>query len=214
MSADLDHERLAVLVHEVRSPVAALTAVAEALSEPPTDSALRAELVRLALAACGAIDRIVRDLTVTSLHLEVVDMRSLVSEVGAAFRLRGADVVLEVEPGELAVRGDAVRLRQALDNVVGNAVVHGARGGPVRVSARAAGDHVVVRVADSGVGIATTDLERIFEPGVRLDSRSPGSGLGLALARSIVEAHGGAVMVESKVGAGTTFVLSLPVPSA
>lgn len=211
MSADLDRERLAVLVHEVRSPVAALAAVAEAAGERSADRALRVELVRLALVACSAIERILRDHAVSSVRLEAIDIRRLVRETAAAFRLDGADVVAHLESAPLVVQADPVRLRQVLDNLVRNALVHGGGGDAVGISVERAEAAVLITVSDSGRGIPLEDLDRIFDPGVRLDARTPGSGLGLALTRAFVEAHGGAVAVESREGAGTTFTVSLPV---
>ena len=78
------------------------------------------------------------------------------------------------------------------------------------MTARREGDSVVIAVADEGDGIAPADLERIFEPGVRLTDARPGSGLGLAVVRTIARAHGGEVEVESSPGQGATFRLVLP----
>ena len=214
MSDALDRERLAVLVHEVRSPVAALGAIAQAVSDPADDQSVRRELVRLAIAACAAIERIVLDLAVASVRLVDLDARALAEDVATGYVLRGADIVSELGQGELVVRADPVRLRQALDNLVANAVAHGGRSHPVRVSAERTADRVVIAVADRGPGIPSEELQRIFEPGVRLDRSSPGSGLGLPLVKAIVERHGGTVAVTSTEGAGTTFLISLPVPSA
>jgi signal transduction histidine kinase len=212
MSADLDRERLAVLVHEVRSPVAALAAVAEAAGERSTDRALRVELVRLALAACAAIERIVLDLAVSSVRLEAVDVRRLARETAAAFRLGGADVVARVESDPFVVQADPVRLRQVLDNLVRNALVHGGGADPVQISVERTEAAALITVSDSGRGIPPADLDRIFGPGVRLDARTPGSGLGLALTRALVEAHGGSIAAESREATGTIFTVSLPEP--
>ncbi|HEX4745460.1 MAG TPA: HAMP domain-containing sensor histidine kinase [Gaiellaceae bacterium] len=211
MSTELDRARIAVVVHEVRSPVAAVAAVAEALAERPADAALRTELVRLALAACHAIERIVLDLAVASVRLHSVDIRALVGETAAAFRLQSADVVADGLDGDpLFVRADAVRLRQGLDNLVRNALVHSGTAEPVRISVTSSDAEVVVAVTDAGVGISPDELERIFEPGERVRPSSPGSGLGLAVTRAIVDAHGGSIEVESSEGVGTTFTMVLP----
>jgi signal transduction histidine kinase len=111
---------------------------------------------------------------------------------------------------DLIVDGDPVRLRQLLDNLIGNALGHSQSGGAVEVSARRDGASIVVEVADEGEGIPAADLERMFEPGVRLTNDRPGSGLGLAVVRTIAQAHGGEVEVESTPGQGATFRLVLP----
>jgi len=110
------------------------------------------------------------------------------------------------------IEADPLRLRQALDNLVANAVTHSPPGGEVVVSARVDEGAIVLSVADKGGGIPVEEQERIFEPGVRLDVGRPGSGLGLAVARAIAEAHGGKLTVESAPGEGATFTLVLPPP--
>ena len=108
---------------------------------------------------------------------------------------------------DLIVDGDPVRLRQLLDNLIGNAIGHSQS---VDVSARRDGASIVVEVADEGEGIPAADLERMFERGVRLTNDRPGSGLGLAVVRTVARAHGGEVEVESTPGQGATFRLVLP----
>jgi signal transduction histidine kinase len=210
MTARLDADRVAVLVHEVRSPVAALSAIAETLAEGDVDHAGRQTLIRLVVTACTGIERIVTDVAVASIRVERVDPVGLVEDVVAAARLRGAVVDLSLPAAMPTVRGDPSRLRQALDNLITNALVHGTSGEPVSVSVTA--DSVVrIAVSDTGGGIDPSDLERIFEPGVRLEpATSRGTGLGLALARAIAEGHGGSLTAISMTGAGATFTLSLP----
>ncbi len=210
MSDGLDHARLAVLVHEVRSPVAALSAIAETVGAQLADHSARSELVRLALAACQGIERIVLDAAVASVRPEVVDLAALARESVGSFAIRAAPVGAEVDDDPLLVSGDPVRLRQALDNLIANALAHGGPAEPVTVRATKVEDAVVVVVTDRGRGIPADELVRIFELGVRLDDSAPGSGLGLALTRAIVEAHGGALGVESRPGEGSTFTISLP----
>ena len=210
MNAGLDADRLAVLVHEVRSPVAALSAISETLAEGRLDGEARRSLIKLVTLACRGIERLVADASVASIHFEAVDPVDLVNDVVAAARLRGTAVELRVDGGVPVVDADRSRLGQAVDNLIVNAVVHGATDEPVSVSLTA--DSMVrITVSDSGPGIPAAELERIFETHVRLDpERSEGSGLGLALARAIAEGHGGSLTVRSSPGAGATFALSLP----
>ena len=206
--ADLVADRLAVLVHEVRSPVAALSTIAEVAR--PDDAGLPT-LVELATAACRTIERLVRDVAAASVELEDVDPGALVREVAATARLRGARVRASVQDRLPRLRADPLRLRQALDNLVANALVHAPRGDEVLVAAALDDGRVLLSVSDHGDGIPPRDQPRIFEPGVRLDDTRPGAGLGLAIAKAIAEAHGGTLSVESEPGRGSTFTIVLPV---
>jgi len=210
MSAGLDSARLSVLVHEVRSPVAALSAVAETVDESLLDASMRGELVRLALAACRGIERIVLDVAVASVRLGTVDVTTLVRDAVAAYAVRGVDVEADVVERPLVVSGDPVRLRQALDNLIANAVAHGRSSRSVTVRATRVDDTVEIAVADAGRGIPPDELARIFELGARLDDSTPGSGLGLTLTRAIVDAHDGVLEVDSQPGEGATFTITLP----
>jgi len=209
MSPEIDN--LAVLAHELRSPLAALAAIAEAY--PAADAATRRRLLELAVAAVAGLERLLADAAPASLRLVRFDAGRLVVDAAETAALGGALVVVETEE-VLLVDGDPERLRQALDNLIANAVGHSPAGGTVTVTARREGGSVVIVVADEGDGIASTDLARVFEPGVRLTAARPGSGLGLAVVRTIARAHGGEVEVESSPGQGATFRLVLPGASA
>ncbi len=203
-----DSSRLAVLVHEVRSPVAALGAIAETFEQESDPAALR-ELSRLAVAACRAIDRLVTDWAPDSVSSDRVDVATLVRDAVAGVARNGVDVEVRIDPDLSGVDADAVRLRQALDNLLANAVQHGGGLGIV-VDVGARDGELRLSVVDRGPGVPVEDQKRIFEPGVSLDPSRPGSGLGLGIARAIAEAHGGALTVTSAGGEGATFTLTLP----
>ena len=205
-----DHERLAILVHEVRSPVAALSAIAETFGDSDVEHDVRSELARLALAACSGIERVVTDAALASVRLEEVDLGALVRDAAAAAALTGARVKVQVATDLPPVEVDPLRLRQALDNLVSNALTHSGSEDDVVVSAALDGRFVLLSVADRGAGVSSDDQNRIFEAGVRLNPSRPGSGLGLAVARVIAEAHGGTLTVESAPGVGATFTVALP----
>ncbi len=109
--------------------------------------------------------------------------------------------------------GDEERLRQVLSNLLSNALKY-SPGGKVAVRGRVEPQQVVVSVSDEGPGIAAADLPRVFDRFYRADSdltkRAKGAGLGLYLAKAVVEAHGGRLWAESTPGKGTTFSFSLP----
>jgi signal transduction histidine kinase len=214
MTADAEYERIALLVHEVRSPTAALAAIAAALSDDGLDEAARRDLLGLALAACRGIERIVGDAALGPLQLEHVEVARIARDAVDAAALGGARIRAVLEPSLPVVRGDPLRLRQALDNLVANAVSFSPRAAEVVVSAVVDAGDVLVAIEDLGPGIPGEEHARIFEPGVRLDVSRPGSGLGLAISRAIVEAHGGTVTVDSAPGSGARFTLRLPAFSA
>ncbi|MCG8592086.1 MAG: HAMP domain-containing histidine kinase, partial [Proteobacteria bacterium] len=122
---------------------------------------------------------------------------------------------VSLDPQVPAVRFDPDRVAQVLTNLLGNAVKYARRGGTVEVQMRAVesaeGAFVEVAVSDDGPGVALEDRERIFEPYVRADDRSGGVGLGLAISRRIVEAHGGEIAVSEAPGGGSRFAFTLPV---
>ena len=117
-------------------------------------------------------------------------------------------------PGTPEVLGDAVRLRQVVDNLVTNAITHTTADAAVTVRVGTVGDDAVLEVADTGPGLAEADRERVFERFYRVDSsrtrESGGSGLGLSIVAALVAAHGGTVEVDSEVGHGATFRVLLP----
>jgi len=203
-----DTQRLAVLVHEVRSPVAALSAIASAFAD---ESPGRLELARLAISACRGIARVVLDAAIASVRLEPVDVGALVRQVAAAASLVGTRVEPSVAADLPRITADPLRLRQALDNLVANALTHAGSDREVSVSATSIGTYVLLSVSDSGSGVPLMEQERIFEAGVRLDPDRAGSGLGLAIARAIAEAHGGKLTLTSIPDEGSTFTIVLPV---
>lgn len=202
-------DRLALLVHEVRSPVAALAAIRETLGSTPAETEGRSDLVRLVLAACAAIERIVGDASVSSLEREPVDVTRLLHDSAIAARLRGASVRVVAPSDALEIQADPVRIRQALENLLANALAHTSEGHVV-LEAREEGGEAILSVTDDGAGIPEAEHGRIFEPGVRLGATYAGSGLGLAVVKSIAEAHGGRVTIRSAPGEGATIALVLP----
>jgi signal transduction histidine kinase len=156
-----------------------------------------------------------------SLEIGPVDPRTLVEDVAAVMQdmARSQDLRLAVEyPAEMAaIEGDSRRLKQALCNLVSNAIKFTPAGGSIRVSAHAEGETTVLSVSDTGVGIAAEDQARVFEAFTRARPfgtagrmRRSGPGLGLSLVKHIFELHGGRVWLESSPGRGTTVHCALP----
>ena len=186
-------EGFQLVAHELRSPVAALAALAGAAAELPAGERPRA--LALAIAAARDIERILTDAEPGSLRREQVDLAALVGE------LRSDEVDVSVA-GRPLVEGDPTRLRQALANLVANGLRHGSSV-TIRVGER--DGVVVVDVADDGPGI--DPAVDVFARGV---SGAGSSGLGLWVARTIAEAHGGSLDLEPEPGPGARFRFSLP----
>ena len=197
MSAQGPVERLGVIAHELRSPVAALTALAAAgRSVPQSD---RPRLVSLAVAAARDIERILSDPELISLRLEAIDVGAL------ADGLR-TDAVTVAVTGRPGVVGDRTRLRQILANLAQNGLRHGSN---VLVEVGERDGVVLVDVVDDGPGV-----EAGVDVFARGSSSAGSSGLGLWLSRAIAEAHGGTLDLVPEPGPGARFRLSLPSASA
>jgi signal transduction histidine kinase len=213
----LDH-----VAHDLRTPMTRLRVTAEA-ALATSDPARHRE----ALSDClEESERVLSMLTTLmdiseaetgtmQLNVSQVDLAKLATEVAELYddTADDAGVTLKANvPAELTVTADRDRLRQALANLVDNAIKYTLRGGKVDVSATAEREAVVIRVADTGPGISEQDLPRIFDRLYRGDqSRATrGLGLGLNLVRAYVEAQGGTVKVDSRPGHGSTFEIRLP----
>jgi signal transduction histidine kinase len=153
------------------------------------------------------------------LEVASAPLAPVIEEVAACFRgllaERGAALVLAVEPG-LEARFDRGAVERVLMNLVGNAVRYAGDAGSIEISTAASGAPgracVEVAVADDGPGVARADRERIFEPYVQgdRDGSTRGLGLGLAICRRLVEAHGGTIRVDARPGGGSRFAFTLP----
>jgi signal transduction histidine kinase len=149
------------------------------------------------------------------LHLECVDTGALLRAAAEMYAgLAGEQEValgVDVPPEVPDLRADRARLLQVLSNLVGNALKFTPRGGAVRIGAEAAGELVRVWVSDTGPGIDPEHLPRLFERfwQARRGDRA-GLGLGLSIAKAIVDAHGGRIWAESTPGSGSTFSFTLP----
>ena len=164
--------------------------------------------MELTLAASRSIERLVRDAAVASVQLEEVDVGRLAEDAVAAAVVAGGNVRAEIAIGLPLIEADPLRLRQALDNLVANALLHSGSTDEVVVRARHADGSVLISVVDTGVGVprrAGTNLRK----GCTTGRRATGIGIGLALARAIAEAHGGTLSVDSVPGQGATFNLSV-----
>jgi len=151
-----------------------------------------------------------------SIEATATDVGSIIFTTVEQFRLqaveRGIELSAAIPEALPPAQADGARVAQVLSNLTGNALKFTPQGGEVRLSATVAGDEIIIAVADTGVGIAAENVAHVFDRFWQAKRASRASaGLGLAIAKSIVEAHGGRIWVESTEGRGTTFQFTLPV---
>ena len=216
---------VSLVSHELRSPMAAVIGASRTLQErwrlltgEQRESFLALiadETTRLASLVADVLDTSRLEAGTFSYRFEDVDVAGLVLDAVESAMLTQQDVaVVASVTGTLpTIRGDQTRLRQVLGNLIDNAVKYSPENGEVDVRAFAADGGVRISVRDAGPGIPREHQARIFEKFGRVDlpgSSKPGTGLGLFIARSIAEAHGGRLEVSSVPREGATFVLTLP----
>ena len=218
------HSLTADIAHELRTPTSNIQGYMEAIRDgvfQPTPetidtiheqalllSRLVEDLRLLAQADAGELPLQRTQASVAEL------LQSALEAIRARAGAKGVALDLEAAPSLPPLDLDAARIAQAVGNLLDNAVTHTPEGGRVTVSARASTGAVEVTVADTGAGIAPEDLPRVFDRFYRTDpSRSRdtgGTGLGLTIARRLVEAHGGTIEAQSVAGEGSQFVIRLP----
>jgi len=215
------------VAHELRTPLhiiqGNLEGILDGVYQPKEDH------IQATLDETRSLARLVDDLQTLSraesgqlsLKLEAVNTGELLADVVTSFspRAEGAQILLNIdlqgEASDLVISADYGRLDQVLGNLVSNAFRHTPAGGSVTLAAMPVSGGVRLRVADTGEGIPAADLPYIFDRfwrGDRSRAHSAGvsSGLGLAISKQLVQAHGGRINVESETGKGTTFIIDLP----
>jgi signal transduction histidine kinase len=217
---------VSLVSHELRSPMAAVIGAARTLQDRwrMLSAAQRESFLALIGDETSRLAELVGDVLDTSrieagtfsYRFEEVDLGRVVDEAveTAVLAQQEVPVVASVRGRLPAIRGDRARLRQVLGNLIENAVKYSPEGGDVRVTATAGNGAVRIAVRDAGPGIPRHQQARIFEKFGRADvegGSKPGSGLGLFIARSIAEAHGGSLDVSTGAERGSTFTLTLPV---
>ena len=211
--------------HELRTPLTSVLGYLEMLCEhdglPPDVTAQLRVVQRNALRLQALLSDLlhVGQVGEDSLQLQRtrVDLAALVDEAVEATRpfAEKCGMAVEVDaPDHLSALVDEQRIRQVLDNLLSNAVKYSGAGGSVTVVLRRGADAIELAVSDTGIGIAQDEVEhvfgRFFRGGEALEKHIPGTGLGLNIVSSIVAAHDGAVTLESEVGRGSTFRVTLP----
>jgi signal transduction histidine kinase len=222
--AQAREEVLGVVAHDLRNPLNVIISSTDLLLNEDLDRARRTELLEVALRAGRRMNRLIGDLLDTvrlhagklALDLEDVPVATIFKDADDMFRplaqKRQIRIEIAAAPDGLAVRADPLRVSQVLGNILGNALKFTPERGRIELRASSNGHEVEIDVCDNGPGINAADLAHLFDnfwQAQRNDNR--GVGLGLAIAKSVVEAHGGRIWCESTPGKGTTFSFTLPI---
>jgi len=231
MSRELDNleasrrDLVANVSHELKTPITAIRAHLENLLDGVEEP--NAEILQVMLSQSERLGRLVEQLLDLSrlesgevpLRREEISLGPLVSrvmsEIEVARAARAVEVLSDLPNDLPTIEADPERVHQVIFNLVDNAVRYTPEGGEVRIAAQRHNGSIEVSVADTGVGIPPDALPRLFERFYRVDGARTrddgGTGIGLAIARSVVEAHGGTIRAESEFGRGSTFTFDLPV---
>ncbi len=207
--------------HELRTPLTAIRGNLDLIkrygADPESLDAMESEVERMSRMVSDLLLLARADYGGLKLDLEPLDLDTTVSEVYRDVRVlaQARSLTLRIHDFEpVRVKGDADRLKQLLLNLISNAIKFTPEGGTITINLRRAFDDAIIEVIDTGIGIAPEDLPRIFDRFYQADParvrKGEGSGLGLSIAKWIVEAHGGHIEVTSDVGKGTTFTVFLP----
>lgn len=222
--AQAREEVLGVVAHDLRNPLSLIVTTTELLQEEDLEPKRRKQILDIAMRAGKQMNRLIEDLLDTvhlqsgrlSLDLEDVEVCAVLRQADETFRpiaaKRGIQLKLIGPDHQVWVRADPFRVSQVLGNLLGNALKFTPTGGAVIYGATVDGGEVVFHVSDNGPGIPPEQTAHLFEQFWQARSDKRGVGLGLAIAKGIVDAHGGRIWCESIVGSGSTFSFTLPSP--
>ncbi|VAW30821.1 hypothetical protein MNBD_CHLOROFLEXI01-2390 [hydrothermal vent metagenome] len=221
---------IAEIMHEIKTPLMAISAASELLTRPEIPQEKHGELINMIKKESNRLSTMTKDFLDFArlesgrmqLAEEAVAVQQIIEEVVAISstqaEARNIEIVqklasdLPTESSATAVIGDFDRLKQVLLNLVSNATKYNVENGRITITASCQAEHMQIGVADTGLGIEPEDIEHLFERFYRIPGSegADGSGLGLSVALKIVEEHNGRIEVESTVGEGTTFTIVLP----
>jgi signal transduction histidine kinase/CheY-like chemotaxis protein len=223
-------EILGKVAHDLKNPLGVITGRTEMMSDfldvtPVATEKVRSQVKHIRDSAerlIGMVDTLLADAMADALNISIrrepIDVLALLKEVIESSRplldKKGQRIEVQAPP-DLTVSGDPDRLREAIDNLVSNAIKYSPMGGRIGIAADVQGDDALIRVSDNGPGLSPEDMSRLFGRFQRLSAKptagESSTGLGLSIVKRIVELHGGQVTAQSPgPGSGTTFTIALP----
>lgn len=213
--------------HELKTPTTSILGFLEEVLESDTLAEQDRTFLDIVYRNAQRLSRLIEDLLVlgeaeidaSMMNVEPMSVKLLAEQIMSDFSPAAheakIELLLDEEPDAWSALGDPQRAEQALANLVSNAIKFTPNGGTVTIGLHADGEMIAISVADTGMGIAAEDLEKIFgrffRTDLALDTAIKGTGLGLAIARRMIEAQGGELRVTSSLGIGSTFTMTLPV---
>jgi signal transduction histidine kinase len=221
---DLKDELLRIVSHDLKNPISTILGYAQLMQDEGVSTHCADYLERI-IQSANFMLTLVSDLLVLSqaegdfpLTLHQVDLRGLVSACAVnhefAARSKGVQLACVMAETPLIVAVDELRFNQVVSNLLSNAVKYTQAGGQIEVRVYPSGDQAVVEVADTGLGIPADDIPHIFDKFFRVNRREhmaqSGTGLGLPIAKALIEKHGGRITVSSQLGVGSVFKALLP----
>ncbi|MGA7605919.1 MAG: ATP-binding protein, partial [Anaerolineales bacterium] len=219
------NEFISTATHDLRNPIGIIAGFSELLPKIGSLNGTQVEYVGYIRDAAKNMNELVQDLLELAkidldmeLKQETLEMNAFVSDILDEFQpqaeTKKQKLLLEKTADRLMLRGDALQLKQAMRNLVGNAIKYTPMSGSIHLSLKTDEEAVIIHVKDTGYGISAQDLPFIFDRFYRANDKKirkiEGNGLGLAIVKSIIDKHGGRISVESKPGKGSCFTITLP----
>jgi PAS domain S-box-containing protein len=221
----LKSEFIATASHELRTPLTSIQMGVHLLLENAVGELTlkQQEVLAACRQDCERLEKLMRDLLDLSkieagesrpqlVPIRTRDLMDVAEALRPQVETKGIQLKIDASPDLPSVLADRAQIERVINNLVTNAVRHTKRGGEIRVGSIRMGDHIAFSVCDTGSGIPPVYLPHVFDKFVQVpDAPNGGAGLGLAISKSIIEAHDGQISVQSKEGRGTTFTFTLPV---
>lgn len=223
----LKRQMVSTLAHDIKSPLSVIVGYAEMLTWPSDDpnrrdkqhclGRIRQNIDRIVKLVTGLLDLSRLEVVNAKSAREVVQLNNIIAEVVQQQTVnstkKNLKFVMDLDANLTDILGDGTQLERVVWNLIDNAIKYTPDGGTIKVASRMDNNHVYTSVEDSGCGISAKDLPSLFSEFRRLENAADveGTGLGLFIVKTIVEAHRGTVDVKSQEGVGTTFTIRLPV---
>ncbi len=229
MSDNLDLSSVTTIVHDLKTPITSIMGFIELLQKDDHDEEKRQSFYNIIATESARLLKMVNDVLYVSRTSEQkskenktennescnigVQIHKYVKELAPLAEKRNINVDINMNAGNIYVSVPESKVARILTNIIENAIKYNRESGKVFIDVSEEGSSVIIRIKDTGVGIASDELDKVFDKFYRSSSSKniDGTGLGLAIAKDIVESYGGEIKVESELGKCTEFMISLPI---